>query len=135
MAKTITITYTAIAAPAAKPIVPQICDIFVPDNNASRQAAFAGTYYDTNVAGFGEATPIEAYMKQMVAHPGLVAALRAAVRALEVAQAEDPEATEGVYTYTEATELDALYAEEVAPALEKNGFTIEVADAEDGGEG
>lgn len=125
MAKTITITYSAIAAPAVS-AVQQICDVYYPSNNASRNPVFDGTYYDTNVEGFGEVTTLEAFMANMVAHPGLVAALRAAMNA------ED-----GVYTYTDATELEALYALELAPALKPQGFTIEVSDAEeaDGGEG
>lgn len=122
MAKTITITYTAITAPAAN-AVQQICDVYYPANNASRNPAFDDTYYDTNVEGFGEATTLEAFMAQMVAHPGLVAALRAAIR-------------DGSYTY-EGTEEDALYIAELTPALAPQGFTFEVADAnaEDDGNG
>ena len=122
MAKTITITYTAITAPAAN-AVQQICDVYYPANNASRNPAFDNTYYDTNVEGFGEATTLEAFMAQMVAHPGLVAALRAAIR-------------DGSYTY-EGTEEDALYIAELTPALAPQGFTFEVADAnaEDDGNG
>lgn len=123
MAKTITITYEAIAAPSTD-IAQQICDVFYTNNNASRNAAYDGTYYDTNVDGFGEATTLEAYMAQMVAHPGLVAALRYAI-------------ANGSYEYTEATEKDALYAAELAPALKDQGFTIEVTETEEaaGGEG
>lgn len=111
MAKTITITYSAIAAPAVN-FVQQICDVYYPANNASRNPAFDNTYYDTNVEGFGEATTLEAFMAQMVAHPGLVAALRAAIK-------------DGTYSY-EATEAEALYAKEYAPALVDQGFTVEV---------
>lgn len=122
MAKTITITYTAITAPAVN-AVQQICDVYYPANNASRNPAFDDTYYDTNVEGFGEATTLEAFMAQMVAHPGLVAALRAAIR-------------DGSYTY-EGTEEDALYIAELTPALAPQGFTFKVADAnaEDDGNG
>lgn len=114
MAKTITITYTAIAAPAVN-AVQQICDVYYPANNASRNPAFDGTYYDTNVEGFGEATTLEAFMAEMVAHPGLVAALRAAIK-------------DGSYTY-EGTDKDALYIGELESALAPQGFTFEVADA------
>lgn len=120
MAKTITITYSAIAAPAVN-AVQQICDVYYPANNASRNPKFDGTYYDTNVEGFGEVTTIEAFMAEMVAHPGLVAALRAAMNAQD-----------GTYTYENATELEALYAGELAPALKSQGFTIEVSEAEEG---
>lgn len=114
MAKTITITYTAIAAPAVN-AVQQICDVYYPANNASRNPAFDGIYYDTNVEGFGEATTLEAFMAEMVAHPGLVAALRAAIK-------------DGSYTY-EGTDKDALYIGELESALAPQGFTFEVADA------
>lgn len=122
MAKTITITYTAITAPAVN-AVQQICDVYYPANNASRNPAFDNTYYDTNVEGFGEATTLEAFMAQMVAHPGLVAALRAAIK-------------DGSYTY-EGTDKDALYIGELEGALASQGFTFEVADAnaEDDGNG
>lgn len=122
MAKTITITYTAITAPAAN-AVQQICDVYYPANNASRNPAFDDTYYDTNVEGFGEATTLEAFMAQMVAHPGLVAALRAAIK-------------DGSYTY-EGTDKDALYIGELKDALASQGFTFAVADAnaEDDGNG
>lgn len=118
MAKTITITYSAITAPPVN-AVQQICDVYYPTNNASRNPVFDNTYYDTNVEGFGEVTTIEAFMADMVAHPGLVAALRAAMNAQD-----------GTYTYADATELEALYAGELAPALKAQGFTIEVTDAE-----
>ena len=114
MAKSITITYTAIAEPAVK-AVQQICDVYYPANNASRNPEFDNTYYDTNVEGFGEATTLEAFMAQMVAHPGLVAALRAAIR-------------DGSYTY-EGTDKDALYIGELKSALAPQGFTFKVADA------
>lgn len=118
MATTITITYTAIAAPATE-FVQQICDVYYPANNASRNPVFDGTYYDTNVEGFGEATTLEAYMAQMVAHPGLVAALRAAIK-------------NGSFTYTEVTDDDILFAEELKSALKSQGFEIEINTSEEG---
>lgn len=116
MATTITITYTAIAAPASD-FVQQICDVYYPANNASRNPVFDGTYYDTNVEGFGEATTLEAFMAQMVAHPGLIAALREAVRS-------------GSYTYDEVTDDDVLYAKELKSALKSQGFEIEITTTE-----
>ena len=117
MATTITITYNAITAPKTD-FVQQICDVYYPANNASKNPVFDGTYYDTNVEGFGEATTLEAFMAQMVAHPGLIAALRAAVR-------------NGSYTYNEVTDADILYAEELKPALKPQGFTIEITETEE----
>lgn len=113
--KSITITYTAPVAPAAQPI-DQICAIFEPTNAAADNAAFDGTYYDTNVKGWGEATTIEQFMKDSIAHPGVIAALRKAIAA-------------GTYTFT-TDEKEALYYGEVAPAVVDQGFVITVADAQ-----
>lgn len=110
---TVKITYTAISAPAAD-AVNQICAIFVPQNAAADNPAFAGTYYDTNVYGMGEGMSAEAFFKASVAHPGLVAALKAAVE-------------NGEYEFeTENTEM-IMYLEEVADAVADQGFVIEVS--------
>jgi len=113
--KKVTITFTAPVAPAAQP-VDQICSIFLPTNAAADNAAFDGTYYDTNVYGFEYAETLEQFMKDSVAHPGLVAALRKAI-------------ADGSYEF-EADEKEALYMGEVAPALADQGFQFEIADAE-----
>lgn len=119
MAK-VTITYTAVAAPAA-PLQKQICATFVPTNAASDAPAFDGTYYDTNVEGFGEGMAITAFVEQSVAHPGLVLALKKAVK-------------DGSYEFDETDAKEIAYLEEVAPALKPQGFVIAVA-AETNGEG
>ena len=115
MAKNITITYTAPVAPSAQ-VVDPICRMFHPDNAAADNAAFAGTYYDTNVDGWTQATTLEDFMKDCVAHPGLVAALRKA-------------AADGTYTF-EATDKEALYLGEVAPAVVDQGYVINISDVE-----
>lgn len=112
MAHTITIKYTALVAPNVAAVNP-ICRCFFPSNCAADNAAVAGTYYDTNVEGWGEGTKLDKFMQQVVAHPGLVAAIRKAVR-------------DGEYTITDADEKTALYMEEVAPSLADQGFTITV---------
>lgn len=114
--KSITIAYTAPVAPVANP-VDQICAIFQPTNAACDNAAFAGTYYDTNVEGWGTATTLEQFMKDSVAHPGLIAALRKAV-------------ADGTYTFTTEDNDLILYMGEVAPAVVDQGFVITIADAE-----
>ena len=58
-------------------------------------------------------------MAQQVAHPGLIAALRAAVRNY------DADEGTGVYEWA-ATDADALYIEEISPALADQGFTFAV---------
>jgi len=104
---TITITYTK---PVDATVVPasQICATFVPTNAACDNPVFDGTYYDTNVAGYGELMDAETFFMQQVAHPGLIAALRAAMRA-------------GSYDW-EATDADVQYVGEIAPALADQGF-------------
>ena len=113
MAKTITITYVAPVAPVEGKAA-QICATFVPTNAAADMPAVAGTYYDTNVEGIGTSS-LEAFMNKMVAHPGLIAALRAAKR-------------DGSFVM-EATDMEAIYMNEVAPAIAEEGFKIEVTDA------
>ena len=90
--KKVTITFTAPVAPAAQP-VDQICSIFLPTNAAADLPAFEGTYYDTNVAGFGEGMSIEKFFADSVAHPGLIAALKLAVANGEYAFETEDEKT------------------------------------------
>lgn len=106
---TITITYTK---PVDSSVVPknQICAIYVPSNAACDNAAFDGTYYDTNVPGYGAGMTPEEFFNSQVAHPGLIAALRAAMRA-------------GTYEW-EATDADVQYVGEIAPALADQGFAF-----------
>lgn len=110
----VTITYTAVAAPKCGPGA-QICAFFNPNNCAANMDVFDGTYYDTNVCGFGEGVTLDNFMSQMVAHPGLVAAMREAMR-------------EGTYTF-EADEKAYLFLKECAPVLKDQGITFEFAAA------
>lgn len=110
---TVTITYTPAQGFVNDPATEQIFGVWNPATTASDNLAFAGTYYQTNRWDNGEfpyATTLEQFLADQVAHPGLVAALRAAVRA------EDH-----TYTWTIADE-DEVYIEELAPALEAQGF-------------
>lgn len=110
---TIKIAYTAIAAPTVQP-VDQICAMFLPTNAAADNAAFEGTYYDTNVEGWGEGTSIEKFFKDSVAHPGLVAALKLAME-------------NGEYEFDTDDFKTIMYAEEVADAVADQGFEITVS--------
>lgn len=112
----ITITYTAPVAPAIR--TANICPTFVPTNAACDDSDFDGTYYDTNVAGWGEGMTLEQFMAAQVAHPGIVAMLRAAV-----ANTEDH-----TYTLEDATASDVLYFGELKSALATQGFEIEIAE-------
>lgn len=123
---TITITYTPAVQFASDVPVQQIFGVWNPATTASDNAEFKDTYYQTNVWDNGEfpyATSLEAFMASQVAHPGLVAALRTAVRAYLAAKEADESATSGTYDW-EATDADLLYMEEFAPALADQGFTF-----------
>lgn len=110
---TITITYTAITAPANE-VGAQICALYMPTNAAADLAPFDGTYYDTNVEGFGECMPVAKFYADSIAHPGLIAALKRAV-------------ADGEYEF-ETDDLKTIqYCEEVANAVASQGFTITVA--------
>ena len=109
----IKITYTAIEAPKAD-LVAQICSTYVPTSAAADLPVFEGTYYDTNVAGFGEGMSIETFFANAVAHPGLVAALKLAV-------------ANGEYEFETEDEKTIMYLESVAPAVADQGFEIEVS--------
>lgn len=110
---TVKITYTAISAPAAD-LVNQIPATFVPTNAAADNAAFEGTYYDTNVSGFGEGMAIEKFFKASTAHPGLIAALKLAIE-------------NGEYSFDTTNEAMIMYLEEVKDAVTDQGFEIEVS--------
>lgn len=117
MANSIRIKYTAPVAPNAKAVAP-ICRTFAPQACAADHAAMAGTYYDTNVAGWGEGTTLEQFMAQQVAYPGLNAAIRKAVN-------------DGEYVIKNADEKTVLYMGEVAKALKSQGFTITIEEEEE----
>ena len=110
---TIKIEYSAIAAPVSN-VVAQICATFVPTNAAADLPAFEGTYYDTNVAGFGEGMTVEQFIKNSVAHPGLVLALKNAIE-------------NGTYEFDTEDEKTIMYLEEVAGAVADQGFDISVS--------
>lgn len=119
---TITITYTPAVKFESDAPVQQIFGVWNPATTASDNEVFKDTYYQTNVWDNGEfpyATSLEAFLAQQVAHPGLIAALRAAVRAFDATKGE------GVYEWA-ATDADALYIEELGPALADQGFTFAV---------
>jgi len=111
---TIAITYTALAAPAAGTLAAQICATFVPTNAAADLPAFEGTYYDTNVKGFGEGTSIEDFFNQVTAHPGLVLALKLAME-------------KGSYEFETEDAKEIMYYEELEDAFKAQGFEIVVS--------
>lgn len=110
---TISIAYTAPVAPAAD-AVQQICATFVPNNAAADNAVFDGTYYDTNVYGFGEGTTLEQFFANSIAHPGLIAALKFAMK-------------DGSYQFDTDDEKTIMFMEEVIAPLADQGFEITVS--------
>lgn len=110
---TIKIVYTAISAPTSEAVA-QICAVYVPTNAAADLPVFEGTYYDTNVAGFGEGMTIEKFFQNSVAHPGLIAALKLAVE-------------NGEYEFDTDDAMMIMYLEEVADAVADQGFEITVS--------
>lgn len=121
---TITITYTPAVPFVNDAATQQIFAVWNPALTASDNDAFDGTYYQTNVWDNGEfayAKSLETFLAQQVAHPGLIAALRTAVRQYEAAKEKDKTATSGTYDW-EATDEDALYVEELKGALKDQGF-------------
>lgn len=91
-----------------------ICRHFQPDNCAADNACFDGTEYDNAPDGYGEpARSIDEYVEKSVAHPGLVAALKAAIR-------------DGQYELADADDKAVLYAGELKGALADQGFEITV---------
>lgn len=119
MSYKITIKYDASAVTVKEPDsnkVPTICDIFVPGSCAANMEAFEGSYYDTNTPGaMGEGTSLEDFMDMQVTHPGLVAAVRKAVR-------------DGEYTYETDVPMADAFMDEVGKALKDYGITIETGD-------
>lgn len=119
---TITITYTAPTKFATDPATQQIFGVWNPATTASDNEVFAGTYYQTNKWDNGEfpyATTLQAFLDSQVAHPGLIAALRAAVRS-----------ESGTYEWA-ATDADVLYVEELEGALKDQGFTFATSTGSD----
>lgn len=111
--RTVVISFTA-PEPINADAIAQICSVYYPNNAAADLKVFDGTYYDTNVEGFGEGTSLEKFMAQQVAYPKLNAALRKAIR-------------DSRYEFSTDDEATILYLEECAPALLSQGFKIEIA--------
>jgi hypothetical protein len=126
---TITITYTPATTFVADGATQQIFGVWNPATTASDNEAFAGTYYQTNVwdhGDFGYATSLETFLAEQVAHPGLVAALRTAMRDYEADQKKETPTGHGTYAWA-ASDDDALYVKELEGALADQGFTFAVA--------
>ena len=80
---TITITYTPAEVFTNDVATQQIFGVWNPATTASDNVVFADTYYQTNKWDNGEfpyATTLDEFLTAQVAHPGLIAALRAAVK-------------------------------------------------------
>lgn len=117
---TITIAYTAPVAPVDRTVA-DICAMYDLKGAAADLPAFEGTYYDTNVWGRDfAADEFIKFIGDQVAAPGMVAVLRAAMKA-------SPKA----YVIENATQDQVLQYGELAPAVVDQGFTITVDDGSD----
>lgn len=114
MAHSIVIKYEPVVPVDRDKMCAQICALFYPNNAAADLKVFEGTYYDTNVSGWGEATSLQSFMSQMVAYPQLNVYLRKAIR-------------DGEYQFETNDEKLYLFLEECAPALSDQGFTFTFA--------
>lgn len=109
---TVVISFNAKKRTVAEPIA-QICSTFTPNNAAADLEVFEGTYYDTNVEGWGKGTSLGEFMAAQVAYPKLNAYLRKAIR-------------DSRYEFSTDDEAFRLYLEECAPVLAREGFKIEI---------
>ena len=112
MAHTVVISFNATKRTVAEPVA-EICSTFTPNNAAADLEVFEGTYYDTNVDGFGMGTALHEFMAQQVAYPKLNAYLRKAIR-------------DSSYEFSTDDEAFILYLEECAQVLAREGFKIEI---------
>lgn len=112
MAHTVVISFEPTKRTVAEPIA-QICATYTPNNAAADLDVFEGTYYDTNVEGWGRGTSLGEFMAQQVAYPMLNAYLRKAIRDKE-------------YTFETDDEKFRLYLEECTTVLAREGFKIEI---------
>lgn len=79
MAYKIAITYKA-PAKQEQHDVASICALFMPTSAACDMDAFDGTYYDTNIQGYGFGSELDDFLAMQVSHPGLVAAMKQAAK-------------------------------------------------------
>lgn len=113
MAYKIKITYAAPTAKEPNKVAP-ICALFVPDNAACDMDVFDGTYYDTNVHGYGFGSELDDFLAMQVSHPGLVAAMKAAT-----------EAEDGTYTMTTEDSSMETMVLELNRSMKEAGFSFE----------
>lgn len=118
---TVTIKYTAPSEEAAAQLKSTIAPQFVLGQSYVDESTFRkgipDSAYPANMFERGHfvmAESLDGYFSQMVAHPGLVAALKKAMR-------------DGTYKMTEVDEKTSLYMDEVKVALATQGFEITVA--------
>lgn len=112
MANTITITYdeSAVKYDTSKRCAP-ICDIFVPGSCAADMEVFDETYYDTNVKGQGFGSELDDFLAMQVSHPGLIAAIKKAIK-------------DGSYAMTTEDAQMETMVDELNVALASRGLTF-----------
>lgn len=118
MAYKIAITFDAAAVKKQERESAPICAVYQPTNAACDMDVFEDTYYDTNVAGYGFGTELEDFLAMQVSHPGLVAAMKAAV-----------DAENGKFEMETLDPSMKTMVEEMNRAMKGAGFSFEWSEA------
>lgn len=114
-AKTITITYVKPTAPAGREAT-SISPIFKTPETYADTTAFAGTVYDTNVAGFGSLPLAFPYDETSFPYPIPLAQFQAAMVG-----------TSGTVTLTSDDDMVVNYYIAAGKLLASQGFTVTVS--------
>lgn len=112
MSYIVNIKYTRPVADAEQLVQP-ICSLFAPTGSYIDSEAYAGTVYDTNVEGFGQAVAPEQFMAASIAHPGIIGQFKFA-------------AENGETEFEVTDHATACYYYEVGKALESQGFQVTI---------
>ena len=118
MAYKIAITFDAAAVKEQEREAATICATYQPTNAACDMDVFDDTYYDTNVKGYGFGTELEDFLAMQVSHPGLVAAMKAAV-----------DSEDGTFEMETLDPSMKTMVEEMNRAMKSSGFSFKWSEA------
>ena len=109
----VAIKYNEPTLTAVDAVVAPICSIYNPTNSYTDTAAYDGTVYDTNVAGFGKIKPMEPFASTSFPYPVPMAQFKVA-------------ALGGAVAFLVDDYKEAFYYEETGKALADQGFEVTV---------
>lgn len=121
---TITIVYTGPKSPESVQFVSPICPIYTPSNSYADTTAYAGTVYDTNVAGFGKIDLMEPYASTSFPYPVPLAQFKLAI----VGETQNDGSKKVEFTVD--TYQEAFWYKTAGEQLKDQGFTVTVAESE-----